>query len=450
VKDIGTRTTTKVYNSCFHNSYLSCSIYLYRTYTSIIVISEHTPNEINVMELRNTETEIQSLTEFYVTLQARSIRNSNGTINVQLPPIVRVRDTSTVPSTMKPDTDSLDSTRDSSHSDRNSTNQSAATRSDTATAIEIQNDLIHFQQRMRSVQSVITKFIQRLHQVDPITQQPRYGTQTKQRVQHIIHAYDALVQVYNIIFTPPITVSQVVTSESSQAQVDTTMKDSDLITVITNLADQERIEHEEQLRLQRQQELLLEEAQQNAILEQQRQHEAATAMTLQRERTQFQQQTEQFLETRRQLQAEHDRQARLDRTWIDSIPNRNSLLGVQEQLHIFKSSCQQHQQQNASTTTFGTSIQALHTVFAQIVSHPDEERYRRIRRNHPQFVQDIGQFTGGTEVLICAGFQLGMVDGTIPAYICKEPNVETDLDGWSNWFNLLKGTLDLIEKEMMQ
>ena len=88
---------------------------------------------------------------------------------------------------------------------------------------------------------------------------------------------------------------------------------------------------------------------------------------------------------------------------------------------------------------------ALEVMYAQILAHPEEEKFRRIRRNHPQFMEDIGQFDGGKEILIVSGFELGVVD-EIPSFVCREPNVETDLDGWTTWFDLLKGTLDLIRE----
>lgn len=62
--------------------------------------------------------------------------------------------------------------------------------------------------------------------------------------------------------------------------------------------------------------------------------------------------------------------------------------------------------------------------------------------------QDIGRHTGGREVLIAAGFTLGAIDD-VPSFICKEPNIEKDLDGWSAWFDVLKGTLEVIEKQML-
>jgi hypothetical protein len=49
--------------------------------------------------------------------------------------------------------------------------------------------------------------------------------------------------------------------------------------------------------------------------------------------------------------------------------------------------------------------------------------------------------------LIAGGFDVGFVD-EVPSFICKEPNVETDLDGWTEWYDRIKGTLQIIQEEM--
>ena len=55
--------------------------------------------------------------------------------------------------------------------------------------------------------------------------------------------------------------------------------------------------------------------------------------------------------------------------------------------------------------------------------------YRRVRRNHPKFQEDIGRHDGGEGVLIAAGFRFGKVDG-MECLISKEPDIEKDMDGW--------------------
>jgi hypothetical protein len=50
--------------------------------------------------------------------------------------------------------------------------------------------------------------------------------------------------------------------------------------------------------------------------------------------------------------------------------------------------------------------------------------------------------------LIAAGFRLGAIDD-IPCFISTEPDIEKEMDAWSEWFDLLKVTLNLLEQEML-
>ena len=54
-----------------------------------------------------------------------------------------------------------------------------------------------------------------------------------------------------------------------------------------------------------------------------------------------------------------------------------------------------------------------------------------------------------SQVLIAAGFRAGFID-EVPSYISSEPNLETDMDRWSAWFDLLKATLEVIEEELIK
>jgi hypothetical protein len=95
------------------------------------------------------------------------------------------------------------------------------------------------------------------------------------------------------------------------------------------------------------------------------------------------------------------------------------------------------------------ALGSLYILFDQIVRKPEEVNFRRIRRDHPKFMEDIGRHIGGKEVLIAAGFSLEKLDG-VPSFFSKEPNIESDMDGWSDWFDGLTKTLEVIEEEMIK
>ena len=134
---------------------------------------------------------------------------------------------------------------------------------------------------------------------------------------------------------------------------------------------------------------------------------------------------------------------RFNREWMDSIPKGPD--GVREQLNKLRASTTA----SSGDDAYQTALTALHTLFSQIVSHPEEVKFRRIRRDHPRFRNEIGQYSGGEELLIAAGFRLGTIDD-VPCFISTEPDIEKEMDAWSEWFGLLKATLELLDKEILK
>mmetsp|Transcript_41377 Transcript_41377/g.81059 ORF Transcript_41377/g.81059 Transcript_41377/m.81059 type:complete len:446 (+) Transcript_41377:190-1527(+) len=93
------------------------------------------------------------------------------------------------------------------------------------------------------------------------------------------------------------------------------------------------------------------------------------------------------------------------------------------------------------------ALRTLHKLVNQLVKHPEEENHRRIRRDHEGFIRDIGRFAGGIEFLIAVGFGFSMVEG-VKSLVCREPNLEKELDAWSKWYDRLKLALTILEEEI--
>lgn len=138
-------------------------------------------------------------------------------------------------------------------------------------------------------------------------------------------------------------------------------------------------------------------------------------------------------------------EAEADRDLLASVPTLGGD-GVREQIGRMRASLSGTEDGRAS---LAVALGSLHELFDQIVRRPEESNFRRVRRDHPQFVRDIGRHAGGREVLIAAGFSLERVDG-VPCFLSREPHIESDMDGWSEWFDRLKKTLEVIEEEMMK
>ena len=91
------------------------------------------------------------------------------------------------------------------------------------------------------------------------------------------------------------------------------------------------------------------------------------------------------------------------------------------------------------------AVQAVHLLCANVVAHPDEPRFRRIRLVNPHFQATLARHAGGLEALLALGFiEREDVEPDDPSVylILDEPELEADLDGWSRWYDALKTARD--------
>ena len=170
-----------------------------------------------------------------------------------------------------------------------------------------------------------------------------------------------------------------------------------------------------------------------AQLEQQRKEEEARIQQEERERLHQQAQ---------QARQERARQQQQEQNWFNSI--EKGAEGVKRYLKRLKQSTG-----DQPVHVYAKAVESLYRLFQQINAHPEETKFRRIRRDHEQFVEDVGRHDGGVELLIAAGFELGAIDD-VPCYLSKEPDIEKDMDGWSNWFDVNKATLEILEEAVQQ
>jgi PUB domain len=268
------------------------------------------------------------------------------------------------------------------------------------------------------------------------------------RVQWVLETYDFLK--HHMIVGDATTTTTPTTTNGDGEEAPTTTSSS--TTTTTNLLQQLQDRYQQQV--QREQEEQIRQEQERIRHEDEarreqwrRQQEEQAIVQAERDR-EHQRQEEQRAQLR--IQAELARQRRLaqeraEQEWFDGIPK--GVEGVRQQLGVLQESTKDHEED--PPRAYKTAIQSLYTLFQQINAHPEETKFRRIRREHEQFQADIGRYKGGVELLIAAGFTLGAIDD-VPWYISKEPDIEKDMDGWSDWFDVLKGTLQLLEDEMIK
>ena len=333
----------------------------------------------------------------------------------------------------------------------NNNNNNSKNNSITQTATAILQALDAIRNPMRSLQDKMEKFQKRLQERDPVTDKPRYGEKTQQRVTQLLRDYNELNAILQQIYGEEEgsndsngdgnSNQQLSSSGTGTSMSRNNSAPSSSLDQLKKQAEMEEQQRLHSLRLQQQAEeeaAAAAERERQARLEAERQAAEAAAAEQRRQREQAEEEARRAMQAERQAAAAA---ARADQEWMAAIPKGPD--GVRQQLDkLLAATAHDKAVQQCA-------IDALYTLFSQIVARPEEVNFRRIRRNHPKFEADIGQHPGGKEILIAAGFRLGTIDD-VPSYISTEPDIEKDMDGWGAWFDLLKQTLAIIEEAMIK
>jgi hypothetical protein len=308
--------------------------------------------------------------------------------------------------------------------------------------------------RVEELAGAASKLDKRRDEADPVTGRPRYGDRTLARVDNVLRRYGNLRDVVNLLFPAA------ATPESSRGDLSNgdgeppgrnSASTNGFVGAIQLAAQREededrRREEIEQERRQRQEEERL--AQERVAAEQERRRQEAAALEEEMRVAERARQAEAARQAVRQARDEADR---ADRMWLESI-NRG-VDGVRHQLSVLlESAAKSDDDDDGNSNPVAVqrnAVTALHALFSQIVAHPEEPKYRRVRRDHAKFNADIGRFKGGKEILVAAGFELGAIDD-VPCFLSKEPDIEKDMDGWASWYDLLKATLAVLEEELLK
>ena len=254
-----------------------------------------------------------------------------------------------------------------------------------------------------------------------MTKKPRYGESAITRVKKIIRMHKALEFAATIAFDQngvvKIIQDQIKCHEEQlQAKakaIETTQQ------LESRRLEQERIEEEK----------LAEEQRLKAEAEKQKEAEILA-------RQAHEARLRRVEEERRAI----DEEAEADRALLASVPLKGAD-GVRMQIDRMRTALKDDKK------SLDIALGSLYQLFDQIVRKPEEVNFRKIRRDHPKFMEDIGKHVGGKEVLIAAGFHLVKFED-VPCFFSKEPHIESDMDGWSDWFDGLKKTLEVIEQEL--
>jgi hypothetical protein len=260
-----------------------------------------------------------------------------------------------------------------------------------------------------------------------VTKQPRYGEKTILRVKTAIRTYRALEKGADVLFNDSDADPSVVSALRSQIQQHT----EQLNATIQARRTREQLEAKH---LAKERILAMERANQQRLLEERKKRDEERELARRAEEARMRRLEEERAAVDAERGAERELLALVPTLGVD---------GVREQIGRMREALKNDQ------ASLDVALGSLYTLFEQIVRKPEEVNFRRVRRNHPKFMDDIGRHVGGREVLIAAGFKLEKLDG-IPVFFSPEPSIESDMDGWSEWFNTLKKTLAVIEEEMLK
>jgi hypothetical protein len=387
------------------------------------------------MELRQTEQELSILVEQYKRISQQKLLGQNNNTCCTLPPWEELYDTD-------------DTKKSSSECEKLTVTSNSSTSGNIDTLNNISNNILSVQELYESLVSIrngqihmepkIIKFRSRLTMKDPITNAPRYGTKTIERVESLVKTYESLRKAVEYAFEPSHTFKTCTTSGSTSND-ETNVKDSIIVTLEKMIkADQESKRKSEKEELTMKMKLQSEKEQYEKKLELElKRKEEIEQVQKQKEREELARRAEearlQRIENeRRAIEAERE----ADRAFLSSI--EVGVEGVKKQLQVMR--------EHSSQSEYNVGLRALHTIFKQISSRPEEIQFRRIRLDHPQFNEDIGRHCGGKELLVAAGFKFQQIDGK-KCLFSAEPDLMTDMDEWSSWFDLIKATFQHLDDE---
>ncbi|KAL1521364.1 hypothetical protein AB1Y20_021031 [Prymnesium parvum] len=97
------------------------------------------------------------------------------------------------------------------------------------------------------------------------------------------------------------------------------------------------------------------------------------------------------------------------------------------------------------------AMQNLHLLCANVVAHPDEDRFRAIQLQNPAFQQAIAIHPGGLEALVAIGFrerESTESEECSPVLVLEEPNLGDNVEAWYAWYERLKTCRDELQAFM--
>mmetsp|Transcript_5905 Transcript_5905/g.7233 ORF Transcript_5905/g.7233 Transcript_5905/m.7233 type:complete len:269 (-) Transcript_5905:64-870(-) len=232
------------------------------------------------------------------------------------------------------------------------------------------------------------KFRKRMNEKDPITGKTRYGPSTFARVGKMLDCYASLSMSIDICFTNEkkglvLMLQEFCSAEEKKREEEKQKTEAQIQLAFKSKLMDEKIAAGNKIEA---------EMKEKAKLEADKAEVARLAEEARRQKMVI-------VEIERQ---EQDKQRVADLNFMNSVEKGE--VGVKKQLAVLR-------EESDDSKAHMQAITSLHTIFSQISSHPEEIKFRKIRRDHSKFQEDISRHQGGRELIIPFGFHLTEVDG---------------------------------------
>jgi len=269
------------------------------------------------------------------------------------------------------------------------------------------------------LQTSLARFKRRMGEKDPITEAPRYGPQMMEKVQALLEKASSLRDQFFGSLWPPI-----------QAAYETLKKEEEEKKAKAEELARKQAE-EEEIRIQQQAQEGLDELIRSKRKEEAEKEQMQAALA---------EQAQLAREAKENAQRAEEEAKQLAREAMEkelySVPvGEQGVAQALQRLQVATS--------GPNSKEYKEAMKALAQMYGGMVSKPEDARFRKIRLSNQLFQSQIGQYDGGKQVFTGSGFRL-IEEEEENFLFLKEPDLMSDFEGWSEWFNLLKVAKDMI------
>ncbi len=302
------------------------------------------------------------------------------------------------------------------------------------------------------------KFQRRCHEIDPVTNKTVYGEAMQTKVKEQFKRYEALLERTVALQTGPMDVALKHVQIAQQAANAEARRAAEAARVAAakaqeDAAQQQAAEAAEQARRQ--------------------QEEQAWLAALGQEAAKTKEQKKRQKEEQRVAAAQAWAEARQeDDALMQSVAP--GLPGAEAGLAQLRQACG-----GEAAKPYKEAVAALAMYMGNIIAHPEEAAYKRVREANVHFATKVGAYEGGVPCLLAAGFRVqreeidvtanasGAGQGhekvdeeeaatgaeattTMPGgrvFCIEEPDIGGEQKKWTEWYDTVKGVRDRLQEE---